>query len=248
MSLRYLLTGGALLALLGLAGCGGNEAGNSGGPGIAPTTGVPAGSPPLATKKPADDPLTGLDDDDPLAGLDDDPLGDLPPEDRDSPLAKAQQLARQGDTEGARKVLEEAIAKDPKGARREILSLGMITQERAYQVYRTQGNDACVPVFFEAGKYAHMLADNHRDDLTPPERAFVTGAIYNEACAYAMKGEKEKGLDSLDLAVDLGYRNRSEIVNDETLANIKDSPRYKEILDRLGPDAPEPAPGEGSRP
>ncbi len=70
------------------------------------------------------------------------------------------------------------------------------------------------------------------------ERAVGLGAdsaadLYNVACGYALLGQTEKALDWLDRAVSAGFTNRSQIENDSDLASLRDTERYRRILDRL---------------
>jgi putative intracellular protease/amidase len=60
-----------------------------------------------------------------------------------------------------------------------------------------------------------------------------TRALYNLACAWARKGEKEKALDALARAVDAGFADRAWIEADEDLASIAADSRFKEILAKI---------------
>ena len=59
--------------------------------------------------------------------------------------------------------------------------------------------------------------------------------LYNAACGFSRAGEKEKALDLLDRAVGTGSGFRPWIEHDPDLDNVRDSPRYKQILARLPP-------------
>ena len=70
------------------------------------------------------------------------------------------------------------------------------------------------------------------------EKAVRLGAdsaadLYNVACGYALLGQTEKALDWLDRAVSAGFTNRNQIENDSDLASLRDTDRYRRILDRL---------------
>jgi Flp pilus assembly protein TadD len=58
-------------------------------------------------------------------------------------------------------------------------------------------------------------------------------AMYNAACAYALKGDKEQALSWLSQAVNQGYRNANQMERDEDLKSLRDDPAYQEILAAL---------------
>jgi adenylate cyclase len=60
-----------------------------------------------------------------------------------------------------------------------------------------------------------------------------TKVFYNAACIYSLLGEVELGLEYLGKAVDSGYASKEWIENDSDFDNIRDHPRYKEILKKL---------------
>jgi adenylate cyclase len=57
--------------------------------------------------------------------------------------------------------------------------------------------------------------------------------LYNVACVYALKGETDRSLELLEEAVDNGFGYRVWLENDNTLANLRDNPRFKALLARL---------------
>jgi len=61
--------------------------------------------------------------------------------------------------------------------------------------------------------------------LAPDDRA----TRYNLACVYAMAGETEKALDSLENSI----TNRNWMENDPELDSLRDHPRYKAIIESL---------------
>jgi len=65
---------------------------------------------------------------------------------------------------------------------------------------------------------------------TNPESS---GVAYNAACIFAMEGEIEEALDLMELAVDLGGRNKKYFETDVDLANIAEHPRFKALLERI---------------
>ncbi|MBJ7574682.1 tetratricopeptide repeat protein [Luteimonas sp. MC1828] len=57
--------------------------------------------------------------------------------------------------------------------------------------------------------------------------------LYNAACFYAQAHEPDRALDLLERAVAAGLGFRDWIEHDSDLANLRDLPRYREILARL---------------
>jgi adenylate cyclase len=67
-------------------------------------------------------------------------------------------------------------------------------------------------------------------ELSPDD--FAT--LYNVACAFANAGEPERALDALERAVGTGRGNRKWFEHDTDLDPLRASPRFQEILARLG--------------
>ncbi|HET9819436.1 MAG TPA: tetratricopeptide repeat protein [Rhodanobacteraceae bacterium] len=59
------------------------------------------------------------------------------------------------------------------------------------------------------------------------------GTLYNAACTYTHMGDNERALDLLDRAVSTGHGFREWIENDSDLDNLRELPRYREIVARL---------------
>src|SRR5215510_8215204 len=57
--------------------------------------------------------------------------------------------------------------------------------------------------------------------------------FYNLACAFALSGQKEKALDSLEKAINAGFTDRSQYESDSDLDSLRESDRFKDLLKRL---------------
>jgi carboxyl-terminal processing protease len=67
----------------------------------------------------------------------------------------------------------------------------------------------------------------------------VQGAVlYNLACGYALLGETDRALASLQGAVDAGFAGADRLAQDPDLASIRSDPRFTEILFALRADYP----------
>ena len=61
--------------------------------------------------------------------------------------------------------------------------------------------------------------------------------LYNTACVYSLKDDKDKAFEWLERAFQAGYRNTGQIDGDSDFDNIRADKRYQPLLDRMD-DAP----------
>jgi tetratricopeptide (TPR) repeat protein len=54
-------------------------------------------------------------------------------------------------------------------------------------------------------------------------------AMYNLACAYALKGERGAGLEWLERSINAGFDDGEKLSNDPDIAGLRSEPRFKEI-------------------
>lgn len=64
------------------------------------------------------------------------------------------------------------------------------------------------------------------------------GTLYNAACFYALAGEPDRALDLLEEAVNAGHGFRDWIDHDPDLNPLRDLPRFREIVSRVGTRPP----------
>ena len=57
------------------------------------------------------------------------------------------------------------------------------------------------------------------------------GNNYEATCLYSLMGEKDKALDYLEIALKKGYRDFPHMVVDTDLDNIRETPRYKQLVE-----------------
>ena len=55
-------------------------------------------------------------------------------------------------------------------------------------------------------------------------------ALYNTACAYALKGERDKAVEFLKRSVEEGFTDFDHIAHDSDLNSIRDHPGYKDLM------------------
>ncbi len=84
-----------------------------------------------------------------------------------------------------------------------------------------------------------LTALGERDrSLAWAERALAidpgdSGVLYNVGCAFARLGLVDRALDCLERAVETGFGHREWIENDSDLESLRDSVRFKALLDRI---------------
>ena len=57
--------------------------------------------------------------------------------------------------------------------------------------------------------------------------------LYNLACAYALKGDKNKAIATLQQAIDAGFANKSYIKGDSDWESLRDDPQFKAVVDSM---------------
>lgn len=95
------------------------------------------------------------------------------------------------------------------------------------------------------GEYAAALPAHLKAVEFP---AVAAKAGYNAACAYALLGQKEKGLQWLTKAIDAGFQSASTMRTDTDLTSLRSDPRFQALLKKLGAPAPRPYNAELHRP
>ena len=60
---------------------------------------------------------------------------------------------------------------------------------------------------------------------------------YNLGCSLALKRRYKEALDTLNHAVDLGYRDLKWIIEDPDLENLRHHPAFQRLLDRIRSEA-----------
>lgn len=96
--------------------------------------------------------------------------------------------------------------------------------------------------WFRLGYARHMLKDYDRAIAAHRRAAnFETGrasALYNLACAYAMKERTDEAFESLEKALDAGFNDKTLLREDSDLAGLRDDRRFARLMSRF--DAPLP--------
>ncbi|MGK2857734.1 MAG: DJ-1/PfpI family protein [Thermoanaerobaculia bacterium] len=128
---------------------------------------------------------------------------------RGKQLQDAAIAARGGDVDRAVAIHRELLASDASDASA-WMSLGSLLHESKRYA---EAADA----FGEAAKSAAQRA----------------AAFYNQACALALGGEKEKAIDAAGRAIEAGFREKSSFERDPDLASIRDDARFKSLIAKM---------------
>ena len=93
--------------------------------------------------------------------------------------------------------------------------------------------DALVPLaeaYTKAGLYDKGLeADQRLARLRPTDPT----VHYNLACSYALTGDKDKALATLERAIELGYRDVDFLMKDKDLVSLRDDERFAQLIGRF---------------
>jgi len=159
--------------------------------------------------------------------------------DRDTDLREFRAL------EAARESPEKELANA--SAREADFFYARLAYGRALQLAQKQEDrDKVNRYVLKAAESMRALGEKY-GDLEPEERRILASALYSEACTLAMTGQPEKGLESLQGAVQAGYDDIPRIRGDVDLQPVRDLPAFddwfKELDDaRQSPAKPLPRP------
>ena len=78
--------------------------------------------------------------------------------------------------------------------------------------------------FDKARAWAYRALDTDRNE---------PAVLYNVACVYSQLGDKDRGISLLDEAIENGFGYRAWLENDNQLENLRDDPRFADLLNRL---------------
>ncbi|MGP8199476.1 MAG: TPR end-of-group domain-containing protein [Limisphaerales bacterium] len=105
----------------------------------------------------------------------------------------------------------------------EILFLeGVIRRDRDYvQALQVLGDD-----YTRRGRYLEGLKIDERLSKLRPDDSLVH---YNLACSYSLTRQLEMSIATLEIAINLGYRDFKWMAQDPDLENLREHPDYKRI-------------------
>jgi thiol-disulfide isomerase/thioredoxin len=149
----------------------------------------------------------------------------------DGLVARAEQVARDGDLDESSRLLEKALTLEP-DHRRALFGLAQVAHIRGYEKERAIRS----PLYIQSAEAIRKLRDHYKD-LSTQERELIAPLVYDEACTFALDGQPEKALDRLAEAIDAGLEDPEMVKADEDLASLRKSPRYAELVRKLEENA-----------
>lgn len=154
-------------------------------------------------------------------------------EDEDKPLTsddvmeQAIDKARGGDLDGAIELVEQAREMDPENTRIALTLIGIV-QARAHELIDEGKRKDANAYFFKAADLTRALTGEAAEMV---QRSKPT-IIYNEACSYAIEGNKEKTLAALDEAFELGWDDVEMARNDPDFESFRESKEFVALLEK----------------
>ena len=109
----------------------------------------------------------------------------------------------------------------------EILFLeGLVRRDATYlEALQILGDD-----YTRRGRYVEGLRIDERLSKLRPDDALVH---YNLACSYSLTVQLDLALDTLEVALNLGYRDFKWMAQDPDLENLREHAAYKKIQDKV---------------
>lgn len=99
---------------------------------------------------------------------------------------------------------------------------GLVRRDGTYvEALQILGDD-----YTRRGRYVDGLRVDERLAKLRPEDAMVH---YNLACSYSLTDQLDQALESLEIALNLGYRDFKWMAQDPDLENLRDEAGYKKI-------------------
>jgi tetratricopeptide (TPR) repeat protein len=152
--------------------------------------------------------------------------------------ADAIENMRQGDTEAALFAAQQAVALEEENfdARWHLM---LILQDRGINLLEKDFKKEGYDDLLELNKHVTWL-NNHLDRLNDSKKRKLAFANYNVACALARNQQPDQALDSLKMAIELGYDDYEKIKSDPDLDSLRELERYKQLVEKPKSDAPTP--------
>lgn len=148
-------------------------------------------------------------------------------------LAKARQAIEKDEVPKALSLYEKVVAIEPKNVEA-LWWLAIVNQREASQLERPKSS----PYFLKSAEWIRKLrAASPR--LDQDKKRALSVFLYNEACTYAVQGEKQKAVKSLEEATDADEVPIEQLKNDEELESLRSMPEYAALLKKLDVKAAE---------
>ena len=95
--------------------------------------------------------------------------------------------------------------------------------------------DALIPLaeaYTRKGQHEKALTIDKRLSRLRPKDPTVQ---YNLACSYALLGEKERAFETLERAIQVGYKDFEHLKRDSDLKSLRSDPRFQSLISSRPP-------------
>ena len=123
--------------------------------------------------------------------------------------------------------LEEALVAEPTN-RKALRLLADVSQVRATELERPVNS----PLFLKSAQAIRTLRATYKD-LNTEEKQLLPTILYNEACTFAVNGERDKAMKSLTESFENGFLLQERIDNDEELDTLRKVPEFVTLQRKL---------------
>ncbi len=87
--------------------------------------------------------------------------------------------------------------------------------------------------FHASAKYARHLKKILKGNVPPAWTEQYATILYNDACSFALDGDKDRAIKVLKEAVDAGFREYNVIKDDADFQSLRDDPKYRDQFQKL---------------
>jgi tetratricopeptide (TPR) repeat protein len=151
------------------------------------------------------------------------------------------------DPRGEWRIVMDTVSPVPAGTKP--LTAALMRAETPYLEGRWAEAEAAYRQFIEAHPEnafawnrigtSQVQQKKYAEAVTSLEHAIAIGGggavdFYNLACAYALAGDPDKALDSIERAIGAGLRRREQYETDPDLASLRELPRFRTLMGSLG--------------
>ncbi len=109
-----------------------------------------------------------------------------------------------------------------------------VTQSVAFGILNDPNKRKEANKYFHASaKYARHLKKILQGNVPPAWIEQYATILYNDACSFALDGDKDRALEVLKEAVDAGFREYNVIKDDADFQSLRDDPKYRDRFQKL---------------
>ncbi len=148
-------------------------------------------------------------------------------------IRKVRDLMAAEKYEEAAQVMAAEVKRHP-NSRGTLLAAAMATQQAAFGVIKDpEKRKAGNKYFHDAARYFRSFKKAMGGKIPANLLEQYATVIYNDACSFALDGDKEKAIKVLKEAVEAGFSEYDVIKDDTDFQSLRDDPKYMKRFDEL---------------